>query len=836
MCGECRDGALCDKVTGNCTSGCRLSVLKPPLCTECEAGSYGDDCSTECGACSNDLCNHINGSCDQCVKNFALPLCKVNASFSTTTPRPAGNVGGDKAANTGDGPPIPVIAGSVVGGVVFLVLALILLVFLIRRRRSSRKKPDEVRVMQRTDVTTDHANPVYQNERDPDSGPISTPDTTDEQYARPTALVKPHLLPRSKPRPTQAGHMYENVSVNGEVYPRPSRRSTANMADTDAGDDVDVLETTDDTRAAETAYYNDPVYMTSQAATLGLDRVQQYLLDRLRGDTLDDEFENLPYGHQRDHEVGSKEENRSKNRFNSSILPYDATRVVLHGNSGPDSNDYINASYVRGFSNKTYIAAQGPKTNSVGDFWRMVWQEKITHIVMLTNLKEAGKNKCVEYWPRRGKQCKYSSVDVTGLEVEQRADCVIRTFDVKRSGGGPSRHVTQYHYVTWPDHSVPTATALVDFWRTVTTSHRNQQSPSPLLVHCSAGVGRTGTFIALDIAMDGAQKRSEIDIFAIVQRMREDRVNMVQTKSQYRFVHEAILEAYTSRHTRLALLTFNSVFPFDIDPIKTNDRIDSEFKLLNQMKVLLHKPSHTVAENEENIGKNRTLDILPDDSHLACLSSPVRGRNQYINGVFVSTFFSRRGCIMTQLPLYHTMVDIWRLVDGNDVTTIVSLGAEVDGSEADCCYWPRQEGQSKEFGPFTVTLSSKAILGQHLTSYMVSLQSRNHSYDREVYVLQYSGWTYEVPDSTPDILHLVDLINARAIIVQCFDGATKSGLFRAVCDVISRMSYDRDVDVYMAVRHVQIARPESVGSLVQYRYLYHVIQEHQKRNAVYNNA
>ncbi|KAK7485114.1 hypothetical protein BaRGS_00023654 [Batillaria attramentaria] len=770
-CGDCHSGAPCDKVTG--------------YCEECEAGSYGINCSSRCGACSNDnTCNHVNGSCDQCMENFALPLCKVAVTPSTTTARPDGAGAGDNAANTGDGPPIPVIAGSVVGGVVFLVLALILLVFLIRRRRSSGKKPDEVRVMQRTDVTTDHANPVYQNVRDPDSGPVSRPDTTDEQYARPTALVKPHPLPRSKPRPAQAGHMYENVGVNGEVYPRPSRRSTANMADTDAGDDVDALETADDTRAAETAYYNDPVYMTSQAATLGLDR-------------------NLPYGHQRDHEVGSKEENRSKNRFNSSILPYDATRVVLHGNSGPDSNDYINASYVRGFSNKTYIAAQGPKTNSVGDFWRMVWQEKITHIVMLTNLKEAGKNKCVEYWPRKGKHCKYSSVDVTGLEVEQRADCVIRTFDVKRSGGGPSRHVTQYHYVTWPDHSVPTATALVDFWRTVTTSHRNQQSPSPLLVHCSAGVGRTGTFISLDIAMDGAQKQSEIDIFAIVQRMREDRVNMVQTKSQYRFVHEAILEAYTSRHTRLALLTFNSVFPFDIDPIKTNDRIDSEFKLLNQMKVLLHKPSHTVAENEENIGKNRTLDILPDDSHLACLSSPVRGRNQYINGVFVSTFFSRRGCIMTQLPLYHTMVDIWRLVDGNDVTTIVSLGAEVDGPEADCCYWPRQEGQSKEFGPFTVTLSSKAILGQHLTSYMLSLQSRNHSYDREVYVLQYSG-----------------------------DGATKSGLFRAVCDVISRMSYDRDVDVYMAVRHVQIARPESV----QYRYLYHVIQEHQKRNAVYNNA
>nr|KAG5698200.1 hypothetical protein BaRGS_030563 [Batillaria attramentaria] len=199
------------------------------------------------------------------------------------------------------------------------------------------------------------------------------------------------------------------------------------------------------------------------------------------------------------------------------------------------------------------------------------------------------------------------------------------------------------------------------------------------------------------------------------------------------------------------------------------------------------------------------------------------------------------------------MIDIWRLVDGNDVTTIVSLGAEVDGPEAECCYWPRQEGQSMEFGPFTVTLSSKAILGQHLTSYTLSLQSQSSSCDREVNVLQYSGWTHEVPDSTPDILHLVDLINARAcrdvdeddddrgskdnkVIVQCFDGARKSGLFRAICDAISRMTYDSDVDVYMAARHVQIVRPESVYSLVQYRYLFHVIQEYQKRNAVYNNA
>ncbi|KAK7485106.1 hypothetical protein BaRGS_00023646 [Batillaria attramentaria] len=155
-----------DRIAGQSGDNLTINLCEFEVIS-CSDEYWGNDCSKRCGDChSGDPCDKVTG------------YCAVAVPSNITTLRPDRAGAGDNAANTGDDPSIPVIAGSVVGGVVFLVLALKLLVFLIRRRCSSRKKPDEVRVMQRTDVTTDHANPVYENLRDPDSGPISSPDTT----------------------------------------------------------------------------------------------------------------------------------------------------------------------------------------------------------------------------------------------------------------------------------------------------------------------------------------------------------------------------------------------------------------------------------------------------------------------------------------------------------------------------------------------------------------------------------------------------------------------------------------------------------------------------------
>nr|KAG5699346.1 hypothetical protein BaRGS_004283 [Batillaria attramentaria] len=350
------------------------------------------------------------------------------------------------------------------------------------------------------------------------------------------------------------------------------------------------------------------------------------------------------------------------------------------------------------------------------------------------------------------------------------------------------RHVTQYHYMAWPDHGVPLAASLVDYWRYVKA---RATSTVPLLVHCSAGVGRTGTFIALDIASEKESRGDDVNVNEIVTQLREQRALMVQSEAQYKFLHEVILEAHTSRATRVTVAQFDSIFPDSIDENKENARIDKEFQMLKLLGQFSAKPSSSMATMPENLDKNRNTDVLPDDDHLAYLSAYVRGRTQYINAVYLP------------LPIpNNTLIDFWRLVDGCHVTKIVSLGSD----------------HEKE----TV---------------------KNDESSREVEVLHYKNWADEVPSDTSSLLHLVDTVKAiqtdnasTPIIIQCIDGTAKSGLFAVLCDVISRVTHDDEVDIYLTAREVQRIRPQAVATQTQYRYLYKAAQEYIRHVGVYANS
>ncbi|XP_040073952.1 LOW QUALITY PROTEIN: tyrosine-protein phosphatase 10D [Ixodes scapularis] len=230
--------------------------------------------------------------------------------------------------------------------------------------------------------------------------------------------------------------------------------------------------------------------------------------------------------------------NRPKNRF-TNILPYDHSRVKLLPTDDEDGSDYINANYIPGFNSpREFIVTQGALHSTRDDMWRMVWEQNCRAIVMLTRCIEKGREKCDHYWPFDTQPVYYGDIQVTILNESQYPDWTISEFKVSR--GDQSRIVRHFHFTTWPDFGVPDPPqTLVKFVR----AFRERVIPDtkPITVHCSAGVGRSGTFIALDRILQGLRKYDTVDIFGIVYEMRHERVWMVQNEQQYICIHQCLM-------------------------------------------------------------------------------------------------------------------------------------------------------------------------------------------------------------------------------------------------------------------------------------------------------
>ncbi|XP_072547508.1 receptor-type tyrosine-protein phosphatase H [Salminus brasiliensis] len=237
-------------------------------------------------------------------------------------------------------------------------------------------------------------------------------------------------------------------------------------------------------------------------------------------------------------------ENKIKNRF-TNVLAYDASRVKLTAQNDSGS-DYINANYMPGYgsNSKQYIAAQGPLTSTISDFWKMVWEQKSQAIVMLTNCVENGKAKCEQYWPLDYTPCAFGNLLVTIQSEQKGKSWTLREFVVRHKDTSEERVVTHFHFTAWPDHGVPIGTEGLIHFRGIVRQHiESFPFTGPTVVHCSAGVGRTGTLIALDTLLQQMEKDEAISIAACVHRMRLSRPLMVQTESQYVFLHQCIMDS-----------------------------------------------------------------------------------------------------------------------------------------------------------------------------------------------------------------------------------------------------------------------------------------------------
>ncbi len=256
---------------------------------------------------------------------------------------------------------------------------------------------------------------------------------------------------------------------------------------------------------------------------------------------------------------GEMEVNRKKNRYKD-ILPFDSTRVILSEYPGVPGSDYINANHVKGASgSNAYIAAQGPLPHTINDFWRMVVECEVQVIVMACNETEAGKHKCERYWSQ--------PEDVEGAHQEERQfgkffvktlkmreicpDFLVRTMRLRwtperTSAAEEERTVCQFHYTAWPDHGIPTQVKpLLEMVRLIRDCQASETLP--VLVHCSAGCGRTGTICTIDFIwglLRTGKLMADFSLFELVRDMRRQRIAMVQTVEQYILVHRAVKELF----------------------------------------------------------------------------------------------------------------------------------------------------------------------------------------------------------------------------------------------------------------------------------------------------
>ncbi|XP_013882224.1 receptor-type tyrosine-protein phosphatase beta [Austrofundulus limnaeus] len=268
---------------------------------------------------------------------------------------------------------------------------------------------------------------------------------------------------------------------------------------------------------------------------------------------LSEEFEDLKdVGRNQTMDVARLPENRGKNRYNN-ILPYDSTRVKLSYLEDEPCSDYINASYIPGNNfRREYIATQGPLPGTKDDFWKMVWEQNVHNVVMVTQCVEKGRVKCDHYWPFDQDPLYYGDLIVQMLSESVLPEWTIREFRIcSEEQLSFSRLVRQFHYTVWPDHGVPENTrSLIQFVRTVRDYINRTPGSGPTVVHCSAGVGRTGTFIVLDRVLQQLDNRDALDIYGAVFDLRLHRSHMVQTEGQYLYLHQCVRDVLRARKLR----------------------------------------------------------------------------------------------------------------------------------------------------------------------------------------------------------------------------------------------------------------------------------------------
>ncbi|XP_078791790.1 receptor-type tyrosine-protein phosphatase S isoform X9 [Oryzias latipes] len=551
--------------------------------------------------------------------------------------------------------------------------------------------------------------------------------------------------------------------------------------------------------------------------------------DNLR---LSQEYESIDPGQQFTWEHSNLEVNKTKNRY-ANVIAYDHTRVILSPIEGILGSDYINANFIDGYRKQNaYIATQGPLSETFGDFWRMVWEQRTASVVMMTRLEEKSRIKCDQYWPSRGTET-YGMIQVTLLDTMELATFCVRTFSLHKNGNSERREVRQFQFTAWPDHGVPEyPTPFLNFLRRVKAC--NPPDAGPIIAHCSAGVGRTGCFIVIDAMLERIRQERTVDIYGHVTLMRSQRNYMVQTEDQYSFIHEALLEAVACGITEVAARSLYSYMQklSKVEPGEHVPGMELEFKRLANTKA--HTSRFVTANLPCNKFKNRLVNIMPYETTRVCLQ-PIRGLegSDYINASYIDGYRQQRGYIATQGPLAETTEDFWRMLWEHNSTIVVMLTKLREMGREKCHqYWPAE--RSARYQYFVVDPMAEYNMPQYILREFKVTDARDGQ-SRTVRQFQFTDWPEQgVPKSGEGFIDFIGQVHKTKeqfgqdgpITVHCSAGVGRTGVFITLSIVLERMRYEGAVDIFQTVKMLRTQRPAMVQTEDEYQFCYQAALEY----------
>ncbi|XP_029987578.1 receptor-type tyrosine-protein phosphatase C isoform X2 [Sphaeramia orbicularis] len=543
--------------------------------------------------------------------------------------------------------------------------------------------------------------------------------------------------------------------------------------------------------------------------------------------------------------------NALKNRY-VDILPYDYNRVQLATGTGVPGCDYINASYIDGYKeSKKYIAAQGPKEETVSHFWRMVWEQQSSIIVMVTRCEEGNRPKCAQYWPTPDREAEIYEEFVVKLNSEDQCpDYTIRHLSLtNKKEKNSEREVTHIQFMSWPDHGVPGEPQLLLKLRRRVNAFKNFFS-GPIVVHCSAGVGRTGTYIGIDAMMEGLEAEGRVDIYGYVVRLRRQRCLMVQVEAQYILIHQALLEHNQFGETEIILPELHSTMTTlkqknaDSEP----SLMEEEFERLPNYKTWR---TYNSGITEENKKKNRCSSIIPYDYNRVLLkldeehsraSDPDDDEEEessdeedeestkYINASHIDGYWGPRTFIAAQTPLADTVADFWLMVYQKKASAVVML-SECSDDDKDSVYW---DSEKKVFGDIEVEVSNTETSPAFISRTMLIRHVKRKEV-RSVKHIQFLKWgNGDLPERPQDLTDMMKDARSKCssgkshkgspIVVHCNDGSTRSGMVCALWNLLDSADTEKLVDVFQVSKTLRKERQGMIPTMDQYQFLYDALE------------